>query len=364
MMYNLKGKWLTMFTKDRYKHLDNKDRDHAEDGAAGVRPLSEVKKGFHGSQFSSALLQSVDHDINAAVNSIRWAGEEVLVGARKTWRYLHFDEVPAYIRDNEFIRSGYRWGDSYKDNWKSLFKIHNETVNVWSHLLGAAFFGYKAISIFRREYEPAVDHRDVRILCTHLLCATACLIMSALFHLHFCHSERAYLRFSCLDYSGISILTCSSAASIVYFLFKSNASHQILWLSVLIAVNLVGFIGPFIITSWPTAEFRPKRSTIFVVSGILSLSPLFHYYFYHKSLTPLPSFIESFAVPGSILTIILYVSGVVFYVSRIPERLAPGFFDYILHSHQLWHILVVAAVYVQYRSLLGFISWNSGIRSK
>jgi predicted membrane channel-forming protein YqfA (hemolysin III family) len=34
-----------------------------------------------------------------------------------------------------------------------------------------------------------------------------------------------------------------------------------------------------------------------------------------------------------------------FYVARLPERFWPGLVNYIGSSHQLWHILIVAALY-------------------
>lgn len=43
-----------------------------------------------------------------------------------------------------------------------------------------------------------------------------------------------------------------------------------------------------------------------------------------------------------------YGLGFGFYASRWPERRWPGAFDYALHSHQLWHACVVAAVGVWY----------------
>lgn len=47
-------------------------------------------------------------------------------------------EAPEHHRDNEFIHSGYRINfNSSKHVLKSLFMIHNESVNIWSHLLGA-----------------------------------------------------------------------------------------------------------------------------------------------------------------------------------------------------------------------------------
>lgn len=51
-------------------------------------------------------------------------------------------EAPLNLVDNEFIRRGYRIGyhGSVKSIFMSLFQMHNESVNVWSHLLGMVFF--------------------------------------------------------------------------------------------------------------------------------------------------------------------------------------------------------------------------------
>jgi hypothetical protein len=51
------------------------------------------------------------------------------------------EDAPVYQVDNEFIKNGYRinHGTCWR-SLKSLFTCHNESVNVWSHLLGAIFF--------------------------------------------------------------------------------------------------------------------------------------------------------------------------------------------------------------------------------
>ena len=52
-----------------------------------------------------------------------------------------FDEAPKFMQDNEFIKGGYLLNcSSFKKTFKSLFMWHNETINIWSHLLGAIFF--------------------------------------------------------------------------------------------------------------------------------------------------------------------------------------------------------------------------------
>ena len=52
-----------------------------------------------------------------------------------------FQEAPKFIQDNEFIHNGYLINaNTYSKIFKSLFICHNETVNIWSHLLGALYF--------------------------------------------------------------------------------------------------------------------------------------------------------------------------------------------------------------------------------
>lgn len=51
------------------------------------------------------------------------------------------DEVPGWMIGNKYIQTGYRVGyDTYFKTFISLFHIHNETINVWTHLLAAILF--------------------------------------------------------------------------------------------------------------------------------------------------------------------------------------------------------------------------------
>ena len=65
----------------------------------------------------------------------------------------HMLMAPAFLIDNEFILHGYRINFNTKMKiFKSLFMLHNETVNVWSHLLGVfaifAYFLYTVSSVY------------------------------------------------------------------------------------------------------------------------------------------------------------------------------------------------------------------------
>ena len=52
-----------------------------------------------------------------------------------------YEEAEKFIQDNEYIKGGYLLNcTTFKKTFKSLLIIHNESVNVWSHLIGAIFF--------------------------------------------------------------------------------------------------------------------------------------------------------------------------------------------------------------------------------
>ena len=53
----------------------------------------------------------------------------------------HVKKAPHYLIDNEYIHRGYRINFNNKTSLcKSLFMLHNESVNVWSHLIGVGCF--------------------------------------------------------------------------------------------------------------------------------------------------------------------------------------------------------------------------------
>ena len=62
----------------------------------------------------------------------------------------HFKEAPHYIQDNEFLLHGYRLNFfTMRKIFRSLFMCHNESVNIWTHLLISLFCFYL---IFQTEF--------------------------------------------------------------------------------------------------------------------------------------------------------------------------------------------------------------------
>lgn len=51
---------------------------------------------------------------------------------QKEYPLLRYDELPEYMKDNEFILNYYRSDWPLKQAFFSLFHWHNETLNVWT----------------------------------------------------------------------------------------------------------------------------------------------------------------------------------------------------------------------------------------
>lgn len=93
-------------------------------------------------------------------------------------RLLSYEEVPEWYRENEHIRHGYRpVSGSVKTSFLSWKYIHNETVNIYRHLIPAVAFvlGMWYISQYLHGYCSKVTVSDELIFAFFLFTAAVCL---------------------------------------------------------------------------------------------------------------------------------------------------------------------------------------------
>eukprot|EP00879_Flechtneria_rotunda_P020563 GHRR01021637.1.p1 GENE.GHRR01021637.1~~GHRR01021637.1.p1 ORF type:complete len:216 (+),score=49.99 GHRR01021637.1:118-765(+) len=76
-----------------------------------------------------------------------------------------FENLPDYLRDNEYIVGSYRPEQSAWDSIRTIFSLHNETGNVWTHILGFFLFLGLAFYFFYHPPTPlAVTAEQVETL--------------------------------------------------------------------------------------------------------------------------------------------------------------------------------------------------------
>ena len=51
-------------------------------------------------------------------------------------RLCTYRDAPEWSVHNQYIHTGYRTNFTFKDAFKSVLMVHNETANIWTHILG------------------------------------------------------------------------------------------------------------------------------------------------------------------------------------------------------------------------------------
>ncbi|XP_073156584.1 heptahelical transmembrane protein 3-like [Henckelia pumila] len=324
---------------------------------------------------------------------------------KKPRRLEKFEALPEYLKDNEFIRDYYRCEWPLKDVLLSVFSLHNETLNIWTHLVGFLIFAWLTVvslteemtmenfmgklfwegndgwlkttatanqssssdSLFPDSYarqfskSPLLgaikDSSSIPLWPWFVFLggAMVCLIFSSTSHLFSCHSRRFYYFFWRLDYAGISLMIVGSFFAPLYYTFLDHPYWRLLYLS---SIALVGIlvVTTLLAPSLSSGEYRGFRAALFLCMGFSGVIPAAHglvLYWDH------PQIIASLGY--EIAMGILYGLGAVFYVTRIPERWMPGAFDIVGHSHQIFHVFVVAAALVHCAATLIIMDWRQGL---
>ncbi|XP_074295270.1 heptahelical transmembrane protein 4-like [Silene latifolia] len=343
------------------------------------------------------------------------------------YQLVEYHSVPGYLRDNEYIKGHYRADWPLKQAFFSIFTIHNETINVWTHLIG--FFFFLSLTIYTANRIPVVvdshcfqhlpdvfqggdlhqlqtdlmtclptlptisdlhkilsdclperfsteNHTDsciLRIISDDLANTIAplarrpitrwpffaflggamfCLLASSTCHLLYCHSERLAYVMLRLDYAGIAALISTSFYPLVYYSFMCYPLFRNIYMGFITVLGLATVIGS-LFPAFQKPEFRTLRAVLFSGMSMSGVLPILHkqILFWDQP--------EALHTTGyEVLMGVLYGLGALVYATRVPERWMPGKFDIAGHSHQLFHVLVVAGAYTHYRAGLVYLKWR------
>ncbi|KAL2637197.1 hypothetical protein AAZV13_06G042400 [Glycine max] len=182
--------------------------------------------------------------------------------------------------------------------------------------------------------------------------AMFCLLASSTCHLLTCHSQRLSYIMLRIDYAGIAALIATSFYPPVYYSFMCNPFFCYLYLGFITLMGIATIVFS-LLPFFQKSEFRKYRASLFFLMGFSGVAPIIHKLILHKHQP------EALQTTGyEILMGVLYGLGAAIYVTRIPERWMPGKFDIAGHSHQLFHILVVAGAYTHYHDGLIYLRWR------
>lgn len=366
------------------------------------------------------------------------ADDKQVVEKRKYCELIGYEALPDWLKDNEFIHGYYRCEWPMKETILSIFSVHNETLNVWSHLIGFLLFLcltiFTATAVIPRDggiissssrssggtaylgvgdlvkmanmtvalrhealaarflLPPSAaaaaslseDGQQIPTSCTHnasssrhhamqiqlqdtdtgtavtrwplfayLGGAMVCLLTSSVCHLILCHSERtAYVTLR-LDYAGIATLIVTSFYPLAYYSFLCDPALQRLYMGSITALGAAA-VTVSLVPAFQAPELRPLRAALFSCMGASGVVPIAHKLLLYGG-----------AAPGAVASACYealmgacYGLGVAVYAARVPERWAPGRFDLVGHSHQLFHLFVIAGAYAHYLAGAEYLKWR------
>ncbi|KAJ5239795.1 hypothetical protein N7468_004414 [Penicillium chermesinum] len=265
-------------------------------------------------------------------------------------KHLHWDELPPWLQDNHHIHSGYRpASSSFLVSFQSLGYLHNESVNIYTHLLPGLLAipaGYQLYCALAPRYQTATDADIVAFAC-FFAGAAFCLGMSATYHTISNHSPSVARIGNALDYIGIvGLIVGSFVPSIFYGFYCDPQLQQRYW--TMISTIGMGCMCVSIMPRFRTPRWRPFRAGMFVGMGLSAVFPVIHgvYKFSFGQMR------QQIGLSWLLLQGFLYILGAGIYAARVPERLWPGKFDIFGHSHQIFHVLVVCAAAAHLTGLL------------
>ncbi|XP_067884514.1 adiponectin receptor protein 1-like isoform X2 [Heterodontus francisci] len=274
------------------------------------------------------------------------------------WRVIPHDVLPDWLKDNDFLLHGHRPPmPSFRACFRSIFRLHTETGNIWTHLIGFLFFLILGvIYMFRPNINFVAPVQEKVVFGMFFLGAVLCLCFSWLFHTVYCHSEKVSRTFSKLDYSGIALLIMGSFVPWLYYSFYCSPQPRLVYLVIICVLGITAIV----VSQWDrfaTPQYRAVRAGVFLGLGLSGLVPTLHFMIAE-------GFIKA-ATVGQMgwlfLMAILYILGVALYAARIPERFFPGKCDIWFHSHQIFHVLVVAAAVVHLHGVSQLQAFRSSL---
>ncbi|CAK8691046.1 unnamed protein product [Clavelina lepadiformis] len=227
--------------------------------------------------------------------------------------------------------------------WRYYLKVlwipNNELFNVWTHLLPSLYFMYLWYT-----FSQTLDLMDNWPLFSVTFASIILTMCSALAHAF--HSRSTY-HHSCwfmLDYFGITTFAFSS--TVAHFFACSELSYYNMFgpinLKILLVNCFLGFLccsisqtGKKLVSICHARRYKLWSNALGYLYGML---PVGHrmYVLWHD---------EDPAITYHALQFLFLVLAPLWYTSDFPQRLFPGKFDVIGHSHQIFHIFGALACY-------------------
>ena len=264
-----------------------------------------------------------------------------IISLNEITKYKNF-----YIALHPFIIYGYRIHHNFFDCLKSIFKIHNETLNIWTHLIGTLFYVYLSFFIFLNDkFNSFTSHW---VISFYLISVITCYFNSVLFHTFNCHSKEISNFVFNLDILGIILSLLSGVISNQYFMFHQFKKTRYFYILFYVTLSLL-IININKISIFKNKKGHFFRTILIIILFVSSFASYLHW--------TLVADIEEIKImtPYMIMAFVPTIIGFTFYLSKFPESYYQcEFVDLYLNSHSIWHLFVLITGFSYYYVLFKY----------
>ena len=249
------------FLSSRMKGIDAKSLDLQPIASRTRSRCRDVSQSFDLSETITEKIEGFSERIEEFKNDVTHTFQEF----KKEWSGLK-SQAPSW-QQQRYILRGYRIGLSMKETFLSLFVLHNETVNVWTHLVGSLYFLYTLVvegplpASYNISPSMEADYQGESVptwpISVFILSASLCMGLSAIFHLLLNYDYKTNQIVSSLDYAGISLLIAGSFFPVLGYGFCNNDTRKV-YLSGLTILTL--FTITFALYDWENKVFKGDRA--------------------------------------------------------------------------------------------------------
>lgn len=260
---------------------------------------------------------------------------------------LRLSQLPLHLSDNRFIHSGYRAFYSTADCIRSVFEWHNESINIWTHLISLLFclnVLYDLVSLLLGGcYSSA---QDIVLVGVYIGTLIQCYASSTCYHTlsaHKCHS--VFHKSKIYDLCGISSVIFGTGLSLVHFGMRDQLWKRVGYSFMLWLVNATSH-AVSLNAKFQSAKFAAKRALYYSVTSVLSTIIVVSGCWRNGRWL-----LETLGRGTILLEAAFFAIGAVVYAAKIPERWRPGRCDFVANGHQIMHLCVMAATGCHFAAL-------------
>lgn len=263
-------------------------------------------------------------------------------------KLLELDQIPSHLRFNKYVLTHYRPATNWVGCLRSLFYLHNETVNILTHAIPVVAI-LAAIPWMLPWEEITVPYLPT----FHVLSSVAPWIGSTIYHLFMNHHHgySAYKLLLTIDMLGIWVTQTGGGlvtiCATIHCLSTATQTGILVFYGVLCLYCLYKAI---------TAKCPWGRRFCFTAPFLVRMYMVTLRYFGLGGG-------HSLSFPHVILQDAVAVVGAVIGATNIPERWFPGTLDLVCNSHHVMHVLVVYAVYQMHLAATLDLQWMTNINT-